>query len=79
MKNNLIFLVLLLFLQNCGYSPILSGYKDKDFNFNITEIKGDDELNKIIKLKMNKFTSNSKNKTYDLDNYDWIYDCRSNC
>jgi hypothetical protein len=66
MKKNLIFLVLLLFLQNCGYSPILSSYKDRDFNFNIIEIKGDSELNKIIKLKMNKFSSNSKNKTYDL-------------
>ena len=66
MKKSLIFLVLFLFLQNCGYSPILSKNKVQDFKFNIIEIDGDDELNHIIKLNINKLSNNLSSKTYDV-------------
>ena len=66
MKKKIIFLILFLFLQNCGYSPILSGYKDQKINFNIVEIKGNDDLNKIIKIKMKKFSSNPNSKTINV-------------
>ena len=66
MKKNYVFIVLFLFLQNCGYSPILSDYKGQNFKFNIIEINGDDELNNIIKLNINKLSNNSYNKIYDV-------------
>lgn len=66
MKKKVIFLILFLFLQNCGYSPILSEYKDQKINFNIVEIKGNDELNNIVKLKMKKFSNNPNSKTINL-------------
>mgnify|MGYP007000211122 CR=1 len=66
MKKKIIFLILFLFLQNCGYSPILSGYKDQKINFNIVKITGNDELNNIVKLKMKKFSNNPNSKTINL-------------
>ncbi len=66
MKKKIIFLILFLFLQNCGYTPILSEYKGQKINFNIIEIKGNDDLNNIIKLRMKKFSNNSNSKTINL-------------
>ena len=66
MKKKVIFLILFLFLQNCGYSPILSEYKDQKINFNIVKITGNDELNNIVKLKMKKFSNNPNSKTINL-------------
>ena len=66
MKKKIILLILFLFLQNCGYTPILSEYKGQKINFNIIEIKGNDDLNNIIKLRMKKFSNNSNSKTINL-------------
>ena len=66
MKKKIIFLILFLFLQNCGYTPILSEYKGQKINFNIIEIKGNDDLNNIIKLRMKKFSNNLNSKTINL-------------
>ena len=66
MKKNFILLIIFLFLQNCGYSPILSNYNDQKINFNIVEIKGNDEMNKTVKLHMKKYSNNSNGEKIDL-------------
>ena len=66
MKRNFILLIIFLFLQNCGYTPILSNYNDQKINFNIVEIKGNDEMNNILKLHMKKYSNKSNGQKIDL-------------
>ncbi len=66
MKKNFILVLIFLFLQNCGYSPILSNYSDQKINFNIVTIEGDDEMNNITKLKMKRYSNNSNENSIDV-------------
>ena len=66
MKKNFILLIIFLFLQNCGYTPIFSNYNDQKINFNIVEIKGNDEMNNILKLHMKKYSNKSNGQKIDL-------------
>ena len=57
---------LILFLNGCGYEPILTS-KKYDFKFNDIFLEGNADINKIIQNNLlDKSTSNSKKK-YDLN------------
>ena len=45
---------IIIFLNNCGYTPIYSN-KDKNFVINKIELVGDIEVNKILSSRLNKF------------------------
>ena len=61
---NYILILLLFFLSNCAYEPILKN-KNYLFSVNVSNINGDKEINSII---INKFGSLKENeKKYDLD------------
>lgn len=60
MRLNFSFLIIiLLFLQQCGYSPIYLNIKDKNINLNIIEISGDDTMNTIVNTGIKKYQNSS--------------------
>lgn len=65
-KNIFLFLILFIFLQHCGYSPIYSNVDNFKFNFNIIEIQGNENMNNIVSSQIKKYSNNSGAKNYDL-------------
>ena len=47
--RNPIIIFLLIFLYNCGYSPVYNNSKNNDIKLNITSISGDNSFNNQIK------------------------------
>ncbi len=54
MKKVLINLFILLFLSNCGYSPIYLKNEMANFNVDIDEIAGDRLINNLISSQLNR-------------------------
>jgi hypothetical protein len=62
-----IFLII-LFLNNCGYTPRYALNKNVDFSINLIEIKGDREFNNSLKSKIARYGKKDVNKkVYDLN------------
>ena len=61
-----IFLII-LFLNNCGYTPRYALNENVNFSINIIELKGDREFNNSLKSKIAKYEKKDINKKiYDL-------------
>tara|TARA_B110000008_G_C16879241_1_gene528160 strand:+ start:405 stop:875 length:471 start_codon:yes stop_codon:yes gene_type:complete len=56
-----IFLII-LFLNNCGYTPRYALNKNVNFSINIIELKGDREFNNSLKSKIAKYEKKDVNK-----------------
>ena len=66
-KISLIFLIL-LFFQNCGYTPIYSKNQNLDFYIeSITFNDGDDDLAEHIKFNLNKYLNQKDGKKYKIN------------
>jgi hypothetical protein len=64
-KKNIIFIYLIFFLTNCGFTPIY--LTDTDLNFSIEKVNyiGDRDLNNFLKTNLIKYKNEkSKNKIY---------------
>jgi outer membrane lipopolysaccharide assembly protein LptE/RlpB len=61
LKKNIIILSLILFLTNCGFTPIY--LKNNNLNFSIEEIKytGDRDLNNFLKINLDRYKSEKIN------------------
>ena len=59
-RKNIIFLSLIFFLTNCGFTPVY--LKNTNVNFSVEQVNytGDRELNNFLKTNLNKF-KNEKN------------------
>lgn len=67
MKVNYIFFILIFFvLQNCGYTPMYSNLKSQNYQMNIIDIKGNDEMNKIVNLQINNYSNKTSKKIIEL-------------
>ena len=53
-------------ISSCGFTPIYKEFKNVQFNFNITEINGNDEMNNFTIIQLNRYSNNSSDKIYDL-------------
>ena len=53
-------------ISSCGFTPIYKEFKNEQFNFNITEINGNDEMNNFTIIQLNRYSNNSSDKIYDL-------------
>ena len=55
LKKNIIILSLILFLTNCGFTPIY--LKNNNLNFSIEQIKytGDRDLNNFLKINLDRY------------------------
>ena len=68
MNKKTIFIILLFFLlQHCGYSPIYTNVKNLDFNLNVKNISGNNDINNLIKIYIQQYSNKSGNKNLDLN------------
>ena len=58
--------ILLIFLNQCGYTPIYSNNRTVDFKLEIIDISGDNEMNNLISSKIKKYSNPSAKKTFRL-------------
>ena len=60
-KKNIIFIYLIFFLTNCGFTPIY--LKNTDLNFSIEQINytGDRDLNNFLKVNLIKYKNEKNN------------------
>ena len=76
MIKKLIILILIIFgLTSCGYSPIYSNNNNTNFEINDLELEGNEEINNIIKNKLDRYFENNSQKKYIINiktNYEKI-------
>ena len=58
-KNFSIIIIILLFLNCCGYSPIYTNNSDKKFNIELISFEGDRDINTAIKYNLKRYSNNS--------------------
>jgi len=60
--------IILFFLNGCGYTPIYSTNSKNDFNIELINFKGDNDLNNFIKQKIDGLTNKERenNKTFQV-------------
>tara|TARA_B110000008_G_C16879069_1_gene528068 strand:- start:519 stop:974 length:456 start_codon:yes stop_codon:yes gene_type:complete len=68
-KKITIFLSLLFFLFSCGYSPIYNSSIDNEFYLEITNLDGDNYVNKLIKTNLNKYSKKDSDKKFQIKIY----------
>lgn len=65
-KNLIIFFSILIFLNNCGYTPRYVKNKNVNFTIDIVEFSGDRDFNNFIKSKLKRY---SKDDDVNKKNY----------
>lgn len=65
-KKIFIILFLFSFLQHCEYKPIYSNMDSLKFNFNIVDIKGDNEMNNLVFSNLKKYSNLNSNEIFNL-------------
>ena len=66
MKKIFPLLIIFLFLQSCGYSPIYSFQNKTNFKLNIIEIDGNNKMNDIFKIQIKRFSDKTSENKLDL-------------
>ena len=51
-------IIIIFFLNNCGFTPEYAGFKGINFSLNINKIEGDRELNNAIKSQLDRYKNN---------------------
>jgi len=66
LRKVLFFILVLNFLQSCGFEPIYSIGKLKKINIENIELNGDWELNNFIRTSLKRYSSNKVSKKYNI-------------
>ncbi|MDB2680853.1 hypothetical protein N9Y95_03385, partial [Candidatus Pelagibacter bacterium] len=68
-KNFLTIFLIIIFLNNCGFTPRYAINKNLGFSIDLTEISGDREFNNFLKTKLSRYTSKESDdkKNYKLN------------
>lgn len=70
MKKQILFIILLFTLAQCGYSPIYSKYnKDTNFEIVVNSLSGDGEINNLIKLNIDRASKGNSTRKFDIEVY----------
>ena len=62
-EKKISWLLILLILNGCGFTPMYSSNFKNDFNIEIIDFKGDSDLNKFTKQKINETIKNDEENT----------------
>ena len=62
MQNKIICLIILIFLNACGYTPLYQNNSNLNFSIEITELEGDRKVNEAIKSNLRRFSKKSNEK-----------------
>tara|TARA_B100002052_G_scaffold250847_1_gene238664 strand:- start:40 stop:504 length:465 start_codon:yes stop_codon:yes gene_type:complete len=60
-------IIIIFFLNNCGFTPQYAGFKGIDFSLNINRMEGDRELNNAIKSQLDRYNKKQSIKIIDVD------------
>ena len=60
-------LFLVLFFSSCGYTPIYLNSSETYFEISNFKIKGNSQVNSIVKNKLKKYLNNNHQKKYDVE------------
>tara|TARA_B100001093_G_scaffold45514_1_gene38667 strand:+ start:45 stop:503 length:459 start_codon:yes stop_codon:yes gene_type:complete len=67
MQRNLIIVILTsLFLFSCGYTPMYSKNIKKKFDFQSLDFVGDKDINKFLKLNLDKYDDENSEKKFKI-------------
>ena len=67
MKNTLFRIsLILLFLSNCGYSPIYSVSNKNEININIVSLQGNKNINNLLFNKLRNYKKEKSDKNYQV-------------
>ena len=58
---------LVLFFSSCGYTPIYLNSSETYFEISNFKIKGNSQVNSIVKNKLKKYLNNNHQKKYDVE------------
>lgn len=61
-KSYFKYFLLILFISNCGYSPIYSNKESMNFSIDLIEMEGDRNLNETIKTNLKIYNKKSLDK-----------------
>jgi outer membrane lipopolysaccharide assembly protein LptE/RlpB len=64
--KNITLIILVLFLNSCGYSSIYKNQKSQNFKINIVEVKGNSEMNNLIKNEIKLHSGKNTTNIYNL-------------
>mgnify|MGYP001168247519 FL=1 len=67
-RNFFVLILVIFFTSNCGYTPMYSSNLKNDFSVEITDLKGDNDLNNFIKQRLIGAANNddSSDKTFQI-------------
>ena len=65
--KNITLILLLLFLYNCGYTSVYKNQETQDFAINVTGLKGDREMNNLIKNEINLYSNKNSIKIFNIE------------
>ncbi len=64
--KNIILISFLLFIYSCGYTSVYKDQKSKDFQINIIDVKGNSEINNLIKNELKLYSNRNSENKYDI-------------
>ena len=62
MRKNIIFISLIFFLTNCGFSPIYVKNNNALFSIENVDYSGDKELNDFLRINLNQYKNKNSDK-----------------
>jgi hypothetical protein len=65
-KKFIFFILILNFLQSCGFTPMYSNNKNIKINIENINLSGDWDLNNYIKRSLQRYSSKAASKKYDI-------------
>jgi len=66
-KKKILLLLLFIFFNACGYSPIYSNLEKKNINIQIIEINGDSEINKSLIRNLERYKNTNSEKNFKIN------------
>ena len=66
LKRNSILLLILLFINNCGFTPIYNASEKMDYNIILIEKEGDNLINNKIISEFARLTKKDSNKIFNI-------------
>ena len=64
--KKIILIYFLLLLNSCGYTSVYKSQKSQDFQINVINMTGDNEINNLIKNELKFYSDRNSNNKYDI-------------
>ncbi len=61
------YILVLIFLSQCGYSALYDNKKSNDISITIIQMQGDKKMNNLIKSQLTNYINKGKDKNYKIE------------